>query len=269
MELDLNSRIDRYMNRQLHPAAARALAHEALDDSNLFDELTAVAMARAALDSSATTDKALAQAALDDDDLFDTLVARGAIESSLQDPAFQATLVAQHRDKHLTLAIVGMAAAAAAAGLMVFLLRPSSPPVQQPAPQAQTIVSKPVVAPAILLANDLQPMRQPDAPVFRGDGSVSRAPKTDGTIVALEDGVATVNLGSIDGLAKGVVLPVIRGRQIGRIAITTVFRDRARGDILDGETIQANDQVSVPNRVHVQALLQVVNALAAGGDFRG
>ena len=55
MDLD---RIERYMNRELHPAAARAMAHEALDDSDLFEELTAVALVRAALESPATTDRA-------------------------------------------------------------------------------------------------------------------------------------------------------------------------------------------------------------------
>src|ERR1700691_5938989 len=86
MELDLNARIERYMNRELHPAAARATAHEALDDSDLFEELTAVALVRAALESSATTDRGLAQAALADDDLFDTLVARGAMEAAIRSP---------------------------------------------------------------------------------------------------------------------------------------------------------------------------------------
>ena len=84
MDLD---RIERYMNRELHPAAARAMAHEALDDSDLFEELTAVALVQAALESPATTDRSLAQSALDDEDLFDTLVARGAAEAAMRTPA--------------------------------------------------------------------------------------------------------------------------------------------------------------------------------------
>jgi hypothetical protein len=86
MELDLNRRIDRFANRELHPAAARALAHEALSDADLFEQLTAVAVVQAALESPATTDRALAQSALDDEDLFDTLVARGALEAALRSP---------------------------------------------------------------------------------------------------------------------------------------------------------------------------------------
>ncbi|HTC87811.1 MAG TPA: hypothetical protein VK686_05900, partial [Bryobacteraceae bacterium] len=104
MESDLDRRIDRYVNRELHPAAARALAHEALDDSNLFDELTAVALVQAALESPATTDRALAQAALDDESLFDTLVARGAVEAAARIP---------HRRPDLTWTIASLAAIAA------------------------------------------------------------------------------------------------------------------------------------------------------------
>jgi hypothetical protein len=45
----------------------------------------------------AVAERALAQKALDDEALFDTLVARGAVESSLEDPAFRAMLAAPER----------------------------------------------------------------------------------------------------------------------------------------------------------------------------
>jgi tetratricopeptide (TPR) repeat protein len=260
MKSDLNSRIDRYMNRELHPAAARALAHEALDDSDLFDELSAVALVRQALESPATTDRGLAQSALDDENLFETLVARGAIESSLEDPRFHAVLPTQHRHKPWTIAVAG--AAVAGAALLTFLLvRPSSRPVQLPAQPARAVVTKPAVAPTILLTRDLQPERSTPAPIFRGAEAPSRPPKSEGSIVSIEDGVATVNLGSIDGLAKGTELS-------GRIVITTVFRDRARGKIVDPNGMQANDPVRVPTREHLNATLQYVEALAAGGDLK-
>src|SRR5277367_4393248 len=111
MTPDIDSRIDRFVNRKLHPAAARALAHEALDDADLFDELTAVAVAQAALQSPATTDRALAQSALDDPDLFDTLVARGAVEAAVRTP---------FRSKRP--AILVAAAVAVAAGLLTFFV---------------------------------------------------------------------------------------------------------------------------------------------------
>lgn len=265
MELDLNNRIDRYMNRELHPAAARAMAHEALNDSDLFEELTAVALVRAALESPATTDRSLAQSALDDDILFDTLVARGAAEAAIRAP---------RRRKYWPIAVAG--AAAAAAGLLTFLVvRPSSHPIQQPQRQAHAAIAKPGVAPAILLTTDLQPAHSQNAPVFRGidrgNNAASRPPKSDGAIVSMEDGVATINLGSLDGLAKGTELGVfgqtIGGGQIGRIAITTVFRDRARGKIVDGAAIQANDLVRVPNTAHLSAIRQQVDALAANANL--
>jgi hypothetical protein len=157
MEPDLDRRIDRYVNRELHPSAARALAHEALDDSNLFDELTAVALVQAALESPATIDRALAQAALDDETLFDTLIARGAVEAAARAP---------RKRRDLTWAVAGVAAIAA--GLLTFvILRPSSHPVQQPAQQARGVVAKPIAASVILLTEDLQPVPSHDALVFR------------------------------------------------------------------------------------------------------
>jgi hypothetical protein len=248
MESDIDNRIDRYVKRELHPAAARALAHEALDDSNLFDELTAVALVRAALESPATTDRGLAQAALDDENLFDTLVARGAMEAAIRAP---------QRRKYWPVAAAGAAVAAAAGLLTFFVLRPLSHPIQQPAQQARVISN-------VLLGSDLKPPISQDAPVFRGAGAPSRSPKSDGTITAVEDGVATLNLGSIDGLAKGTELPLSRGH----ITITTVFRERARGQIVSG-VANSGDQVRVPNSVHVAAILQQVNALAASGDLKG
>ena len=262
MELDRNSRIDRYLNRELHSAAARAMAHEALDDSDLFEELTAVALVQAALESPATTDRGLAQSALDDEILFDTLIARGAAD---------AAILAPQRRKYWPFAVAGVAAAAV--GLLTFLLvRPHAQPDRQSAQPAHAAIAKPGVAAAILLTAELQPAHSRSAPVFRAIDAASRPPKSDGVVVSMEDGVATINLGSLDGLAKGTELGVfgqtIRDRQIARIAITTVFRDRARAKILNGGAIQANDLVRIPNATHLNAIRQHVDALAANGDLK-
>jgi hypothetical protein len=258
MEPDLDRRIDRYVNRELHPAAARALAHEALDDSNLFDELTAVALVQAALESPATTDRALAQAALDDETLFDTLVARGAVEAAARAP---------RKRPGFKWAIAGLAAVAA--GLLTFvLLRPSSHPVHQPAQQARGIVAKRIAASAILLTSDLQPAPSHDALVFRGTNGGSRAPKSDGVIVSIEDGIASVNLGSIDGLEQGTELPLPGNPPGGRIVVTTVFRDHARGTISADAAMRAGDPVRVPSSAHLGSILQQVDALAAGGNLK-
>ena len=246
MEPELKSRIDQYINRELHPAAARAMAHDALNDPELFEELTAVALVQAALESPATTDRSLAQAALDDENLFDTLVASGAAEAARRTPG---------RRKYWPIAVAG--AAAVAAGVLTFLvLRPASHPIQQPAQQARAI-------PNVLLSSDLKPASSPAAPVFRGSDAPSRAPKSEGAVTAVEAGIATVNLGSIDGLAKGTALAATGGH----IVITTVFRDRARGKIVDGHAT-AKDTVRVPNSAHIAAILQQVDALAAGGNLK-
>jgi hypothetical protein len=202
----------------------------------------------------AIAERALAQQALDDEALFDTLVARGAVESSLEDPAFRAMLTAPKRRKYWPIAMTVAALAAAAALLTFFVLRPSHP------------IQDPVDISKAMLSSDLKPLVH-QAPVFRGTDTASRPPKSDGTILSIEDGVATVNLGSIDGLAKGTELETSHGKQAGHIAITTVFRDRARGNV-DSAAIQANDPVRVPTFEHLGAILEEVNALAARGDLK-
>jgi hypothetical protein len=253
MEPELKSRIDRYANHELQPAAARALAQAALDDSELFEELTAVALAEAALESPATTDRALAQAALDNEDLFDALVASGAVEAGLPSQGRE-----QYRPRRSRFVLAaGVATAAAAAVLAFFVLRPAAP---APAISNRTPASVARPGPPILLTADLQPASSPSAPIFRGgDETASRAPKSEGKVVAIEDGVATVNLGSVDGITKG--------QQVAGITITTVFRDRARGTLVPGSALQANDVVRVPTAVHLGALLEQINAQAASGNL--
>jgi len=201
----------------------------------------------------AVAERALAQKALDDEALFDTLVARGAVESSLEDPAFRAMLAAPERRKYWPIAMTGAVLAAAAALLTFFVLRPSH------------LIQHPVEISKAVLSSDLKPLAR-EAPVFRGADTASRSPRSDGTILSIEDGVVTVNLGSIDGLAQGTELEASHDKQAGRIAITTVFRDRARGTV-DSAAIRANDPVHVPTSVHFGAILEEVNALAARGDL--
>jgi hypothetical protein len=209
-------------------------------------------------------ERALARQALDDENLFDTLIARGAVEMSLEDPAFRARLRTPNRRWRAAIVMGGVAAAAA--GLLTFLvLRPSAQVAQKSAEQARGIVSKPAVTPAILLTADLQPARSHDAPVFRGVDAASRPPKLDGSVVSIEHGVATLNLGSLDGVARGTELPV----KTARILITTVFRDHARGKIVGGDAIRTGDPVRVPNAIHLAAVLEQVNALAASGNLKG
>jgi hypothetical protein len=207
----------------------------------------------------------LAQQALAEPDLFDALVARGAVEASLDAPAVRAAVSAPVRRKQWAIALC---AAAAVVLLAVFLWRNASHQIHQPSQQARAIVSKPAILPSLdvadqsrpfLLASDLRPARSPNALVFRGSGAATkRQPQSSGVIVALEDGEATLNLGSVDGLAKGTVL--------GPIVITTVFRDHARGKVTAGASIHLNDRIQVPSSLHLAAVLHEVDALASSGD---
>jgi hypothetical protein len=222
--------IDQFATRELSPAEARKLAQQALDDA----------------------------------DLFDALVARGAVEASLNAPAVQAAISQPARRVPWVIAVC---AAAAAVILALFLWRNSVRQIQQPSEQARQIVSKPAILPSldaangrpVLLASELGPARSQNTAAFRGTGAPSREPRSTGTITALENGEATVNLGSLDGLAKGT--------ELGPILITTVFRDHARGRVSAGATIRVNDRVQVPLSIHLTAVSHEVDALAATGDL--
>jgi Flp pilus assembly protein TadD len=231
--------IDQFAARELSPAEARKLAHEALEDP----------------------------------DLFDALVARGAVEASQNTPAVRAALATPGRGKRWAIAL----GAVAATWLLVALVWRVvvSQQFHQPPQQAHAIVPKPAVlsSPAVLpslaassnrpvlLASELGPVRSSDAPVFRGsDSATGRQPQSTGIITALDAGVATVNLGSLDGLVKGT--------ELGPIVITTVFRDHARGKVTSA-AIRVNDPVQVPPSIHLAAVLHQVDALAATGELSG
>jgi hypothetical protein len=219
----------------------------------------------AARELSSPEARKLAQQALDEPDLFDALVARGAVEASLKTPAVRAALATPGRHKHWAIAL---SAVAAAWLLVVVVWRVVvSQQSHQPSQQARAIVSKPAILPLldassnrpVLLASELRSARTADTPVFRGDSTPSRQPQSTGIITALDAGVATVNLGSLDGLAKGT--------ELGPIVITTVFRDHARGKVTAGASIQVDDRIQVPSLLHIAAVLHQVDALAASGDL--
>lgn len=208
----------------------------------------------AARDLSPTAARKLAQQALDDPDLFDALVASGAAEASLENPAVS------HPARRIPWAIA-LGAAAAAIVLALFVWRNPTKPVR-------VVVSKPLIVASlngenggpVLLASELSPANLTALPAFRGDATLDRQPQSTGTITALVDGEATVNLGSLDGLAKGT--------DLGPIVITTVFRDHARGRIANGAGVHVNDHVQVPPALHLTAVLHEVDALAATGDLK-
>jgi hypothetical protein len=116
----------------------------------------------------------------------------------------------------------------------------------------------------VLLASGLH---LANAPVFRGGEPDSRAPQAAGMVVSIEDGNANINLGSLDGLAKGSELQVFRGSDtVGRLQVTTVFRDRARASLIVVKELRPKDEVRVGGADHLNALLQQVDAAFNRGD---
>ena len=229
----MSDRMDRYVRGDLSPAEARELAQASLDSSELFDELTDSALAKAALYSAPLPTPKIA--------------------------SFPRTV---------WFVIAGVAAAAVVL-LSFAVMRPRRTANRHLTPVLALGVSR---SQPILLASGLQPTPAgPDhQPVFRGPQTDSRAPRMEGSIVSVDDGVATIDLGSLDGLAKDSELPILPHDQpaqvIGRLQVTTVFRERARGRILDGPNPHVNDRVRVDAPTHLAARIQHVDSLHNRGD---
>jgi len=291
MEPDLEQRIDLYVRGELSPVEARELAQEALRRPDLFEELNAAALAKAAIESesnsgilerylsgqlSPSEERELAREALNNEQLFDALVAHGAIAVSKTGRPVQSI---RPRSKVRVLAIAGSIAAAVALFTIKWdtppgLSIPCSPTGGGGCPTIAQPTLKPTLDPVanagqpILLASQLR-RASGDTPIFRGSEPESRPPQSQGSILTIEEKLPTINLGSIDGLAKGSELRVLRdGQPIGRIVVTTVFRDRARGRIVEGQTVRAGDQVRTGDSVYLSAVLQQVDALAARGELK-
>src|SRR5260370_2852583 len=295
MQPDLDRRIDLYARGELSPVDARELAQEALRRPDLFEELNAVALAKAAIESEGNSailerylsgqlspmeERELAREALNNEQLFDALAAHGAVEEGLDDAAFRGAVsktarplqAIRPRSKLRVFAIAGSIAAAVA--LFTFYLKWDRPPGLSNRPIIARPTLKPTLDPSanagqpILLASQLRPAAG-DTPIFRGSEPETRPPLPQGSILTIEEKLPTVNLGSIDGLAKGNELRVFRaGQPIGRIVVTTIFRDRARGRIVQGEAIRVGDQVRTDGSVYLSAVMQQVDALTARGDMK-
>lgn len=206
--------LDRFARGDLTAAESRELARKSLDDSELFDELTSISIARA----------------------------------NLSTPV---------RRRNLWPRIAMLAAAAAVIlGIGLIALRRSSP-------ATPTIVA---FGSPTLLARSL------DSPAtsFRSLEPDSRAPRQTGSVVSAADGIATIDLGSLDGLTKGDAVVAIRdGVTIGTINVTTIFRERARGEILGGAHVRPQDQIRAPSLTYTTAVLEQIDALSARGDTAG
>jgi tetratricopeptide (TPR) repeat protein len=206
-------RIDRYARGELSPAEARELAQEALNDPELFEELTFAGVAKAALEKPAPAPKVV---------LFPR---RPVIWN-----------------------VVGATAAAAAVIAGVAVYRNAA--VRAPLPKLETI----------LVTKDLGML--PFAPAFRSIEIDSRTPRTEGSVQAVHDGEATIDLGSLDGLQKGDELEVLPA---GRVTLTTVFRDRARGTVSGG--VRARSKFRVTGAALPRVLMDRAEGLVTRGEL--
>jgi tetratricopeptide (TPR) repeat protein len=237
---------DRYVRDELTAAESRELAQESLEDPELFENLTFSAVAKGAL-------------------------SERSVRERLEQPDSRVV-----RFPWKTQVFVWGAAAAAVVLLVsLYSLRSSFRAQNQTAAIPSLKPTLGLIANAgqpILLASGLQPegVGREGAQVFRSPEPPSRSPKAVGSIVSIEDGLAAVDLGSLDGLAKGSELGIFRDERstqlIGRLIVTTVFRERARGRMPDGQELQVNYQVRVAGAVHLDALLEQADALAARGE---
>jgi hypothetical protein len=227
----LGDRIDRFARGDLSAAEARGLAQSSLDSPELFDELTDSALAKAALYSRPRTAR-----------------------------------------RKTWFVIAGLAAAALF--ILVMVMRPWRTANLPPKPTLEIAGSH--IQP-VLLADGLQPPDQNTAPVFRGPAPDIRSSRIEGSIVSIEDGLASIDLGSLDGLDRGSELEIFRdgpapaaiGGAIGRLQVTAVFRERARGRVVDGQNVRVKDRIRVDDAAHLEALLEQIGALYNRGDANG
>jgi hypothetical protein len=221
--------IGRYARGDLTAAEARNLAQASLDSPELFDELTDSALAKAGFFSR-----------------------RRHIGPDAKASAPRKTW------------FVIASLAAAALLISAMFIRPwrTTQPHLPPVLDLNSAYGQPV-----LLASGLQPTLPP---VFRGSQEDRRAPRIAGSIVAIEDGQAFNDLGSVDGLAASTDLQVFsddRSTQpLGRLRVTTVFRQRARGRSVDGKQLRAGNCVRIDDSAHMDALLDYVAAYYNGGE---
>jgi len=208
----------------------------------------------------ATESRELAQKSLDDPDLFEDLTCASLARTALAKPG---------RRRPAWAPFAGVAVAAAAAVVIVLL---STNVLYRPSPEAGarafstgTTAAAPPGPPVFLArAGDANPT------VFRGEDAQGRMPRQKGAVTSIADGMVTIDLGALDGLARDAEVEVLRdGKVLGRIRLATVFRERARADLPSGLALRVNDEVRVPAPMYARAALDEIAALSARGDSGG
>jgi hypothetical protein len=241
MAESIDERVDRYIEGELSAAEQRLLAQSALDDPALFETLTAAAL------------------------LKQTARERTEVPSV-------------RRPSRTRIVVFAGGAMAAAAVLALMVVNRSSPttngsdslPTQRPAGSApaesRTAVANlhPIILTARLTESD-----GAATPEFRSVEPGSRPPRISGLVTSSADDVVEIDLGSLDGIAKGSIVQIAGtapARSSGTLSITTVFRDRSRGRIASGRAPHVGDRASVAPEVYLTALSDHAAARAASGD---
>jgi tetratricopeptide (TPR) repeat protein len=207
-----DEKLDRFARGELSSLESRELARKALEDPELFDELTQTSIARRAL-SNRVRGKVRWRR-----------IATWAIAASV---------------------ILGVA------------LYTTSHNAQLPRSDAT------ISAPPILLARGADS----NGVTFRGADPDSRPPRAAGFVESITDGSVTIDLGSLDGLEQGSEADVVRdGQVIGKIKLSTIFRNNSRGEIASGSPIRPRDQVRVPPAALLRGILDQIDAAIARGD---
>ena len=231
--------VDRLLAGELSRAEERRLAQAALDDPELFDALTAAALTKAALTQPG---------------------------SAGTEPGVHAARLPVRRPVGQSAALIGGLAVAAALVLAVAYWAMRRAPVP-PEPTSTSVTAPgPLREAPLLLTARLDAAAQP---TFRADATrASRPPRQAGTVVQVLDGAAEIDLGSLDGLTQGLALDIVRGeRPVGRMTMTAVFRERARGRVDAAAGVRRGDRVEVDRATQVTALVEHATARRAAGDL--
>jgi Flp pilus assembly protein TadD len=242
-------KLARFARGELSPAEERELAQESLESPAWFEELTATALAKAAVRSIPAPAEPVRSVWWRSPFLFVT--AATIVVGVFILPYLSRISQKQNESSQI---------ASSPGPRTGFLLSP-------------TLAFNPGSSQPGLLAEDLQITAALQATkIFRGETEIVRAPRQIGSILSIEDGLATIDLGSIDGLAKGSELAVFRNDTlkdpVGSLRISTVFREQARGEARE-QGLKAQYAVRVNDRAHLEALLQQANDFQARGDLGG
>ncbi|MEO8075735.1 MAG: tetratricopeptide repeat protein [Acidobacteriota bacterium] len=229
-------------------------------------------------ETSPEEERTLARQALEDQDLFDLLATVGLTKAALRDErASQAATSANQPWRPAYAVWGGLAAAAALAAFVAgwaIAPRVTAPPPSSearslsPEAPATSVPVADVQHPTFLAAALEMPNVLGRRQEFRTVGSARRLPQSRGTILSVESGAALVDLGAVDGLAKGsvVVLEADPGLNLPEVhaKVTTVFRDQARVDLAEEARVGRHVRVAVT--ANLLALSAVIADGSAAGD---